>query len=266
MRVLTYNILGRHGDWPARRAVMRPALAACAPDLVVLQETVVVDGYDQVVDLFGGEYHVVHQIGRTDDGVGASIASRWPVRVVRQEFLHVTGRVDAGEPWIGSVALYRVDVPSTGEVLLVHFKPSWQFHLAHERELQAVAAAAMVEDEVAADPPDHVVVAGDFDSTPDSSVMRFWTGRQSLGGTSVVYRDAWESARGAAPGLTFVPENLLPAEEQIRHEIGRRIDYVLVRYDRWGPTLAVDSCDRFLDTAVDGVCASDHFGVTAELS
>ncbi len=266
MRVLTYNILGRLGDWPARRAVMRPGVRECAPDLAVLQETVVDDGYDQVVDLFGDDYHVVHQIGRTDDGVGASIASRWPVRVVRQELLHVTERVDADEPWIGSAALYRIDEPTCGDVLLVHFKPSWQFRLAHERELQAVAVATMVETEVAADPPDHVILAGDFDSTPDSSMMRFWTGRQSLGGTSVAYRDAWETARGAAQGHTFVPDNPLREDGQIRHEIGRRIDYILVRYDRWGPTLAVDSCDRFLDTPVDGVYASDHFGVTAELA
>ncbi|GAA0933339.1 hypothetical protein GCM10009557_95040 [Virgisporangium ochraceum] len=266
MRMLTYNVLGRLRDWPDRRDVMRPALRALAPDLAVLQETVVVDGYDQVVDLLGGEYHVVHQIGRTADGTGASVASRWPLRVVRQKTLHVTARVNADEPWIGSVALYRVDVPSCGEVLLAHLKPSWQFHLAHERELQAVEAATMIEDEVAADPPDHVVVAGDFDSTPDSSMVRFWTGRQSLGGTSVAYRDAWECVRGTAPGLTFTSDNPLHAGGPLRYELGRRIDYILVRYDRWGPTLSIDSCDRVLDTPVDGVWASDHFGVTAELT
>ena len=146
--MLTYNVLGRLGDWPTRRTVMRPALRELAPDLAVLQETVVCDGYDQVADLLGDGYHVEHQIGRTDDGVGASIASRWPMRVVRRELLHVTPRVDATQPWIGSVVLARVDAPE-GTVLLVHFKPSWQFHLAHERELQAVAAAGMIDDEVA---------------------------------------------------------------------------------------------------------------------
>ncbi|GIJ56321.1 endonuclease/exonuclease/phosphatase family protein [Virgisporangium aurantiacum] len=264
MRILTYNVFGRHGDWPARRAAMRPAVRELAPDLAVLQETVVDDGYDQVVDLLGDGFHVDHQIGRDSDGTGASIASRWPMRVVRRELLHVTPRVDATEPWIGSVVLARVEAPE-GVVLLAHFKPSWQFHLAHERELQAVAAARMIEDEVAADPPDHVILAGDFDSTPDSSMMRFWTGRQSLGDTSVVYRDSWECVRGTAAGLTFVPWNPLREREQIRHEIGRRIDYILVRYDRWGPTLAVHSCDRFLDDAVGEVWASDHFGVTADL-
>jgi endonuclease/exonuclease/phosphatase family metal-dependent hydrolase len=265
MRMLTYNVLGRIGDWPTRRTAMRPALRDLAPDLAVFQETVVEEGYDQVVDLLGDGYHVAHQIGRTADGVGASIASRWPIRVVRQELLHVTPRVNAEEPWIGSVVLARVAAP-VGDVLLAHFKPSWQFHLAHERELQAVAAARMVDDEVTADPPDHVILAGDFDSTPDSSMMRFWTGRQSLGDTSVVYRDAWADAHATEAGLTFVPENPLREHGSIRHALGRRIDYILVRYDRWGPTLAVDSCELVLDHAVDGVWASDHFGLVADLS
>jgi endonuclease/exonuclease/phosphatase family metal-dependent hydrolase len=265
MRMLTYNVLGRLGDWPTRREVMQPTLQKLAPDLAVLQEAVVADGYDQVLDLFGDDYNIVHQVGRTGNGVGASIASRWPVRVVWEELLPVTRRVDPAEPWIGSVVLARVDAPE-GDVLLVHFKPSWQFHLAHERELQAVATARMIEDEVEVDPPDHVILAGDFDSTPDSSVVRFWTGRQGLGGTSVAYRDVWEDAHGGADGYTFVPENPLRAAEQIRHAISRRIDYILVRYDRWGPTLAVDSCERVLDHEIDGVWASDHFGVTADLS
>jgi endonuclease/exonuclease/phosphatase family metal-dependent hydrolase len=264
MRMLTYNLFGRLGDWPARRSVMRPALRDLAPDLAVFQESVVDDGDDQVVDLLGDGYEVVHQIGRTDDGVGASLASRWPVRVVRQEFLHVTSRVNASEPWIGSVVLARVDAP-VGEVLLVHFKPSWQFHLAYERELQAVAAARMVEDEVAADPPAHVIVAGDFDSTPDSSMLRFWTGRQSIGGTSVAYRDAWADAHPTDPGFTFVPGNPLREHGEIRHAEPRRIDHILVRYDEWGPTLAVDSCERVLGEAVDGIWASDHVGMVADL-
>ncbi|AGZ41363.1 endonuclease/exonuclease/phosphatase family protein [Actinoplanes friuliensis] len=235
MRVLTYNLWGRRGDWPARRAVMAAELRRLQPDLAVLQETVVLDGYDQVVDLLGADYHVVHQQGRTADGTGASIASRWPVTDVRQHYLHVTSRVDTAEPWIGSVVLVDVEAPPPyGRILLTHFKPSWQFALAHERELQAVAPARLVEQAVAADAPDHVILAGDFDAAPESSMVRFWSGRQSLGETSVAYRDAWEDANGVEGGLTFVPENPLREQGDIRFEIGRRIDYVFVRADRWG--------------------------------
>jgi endonuclease/exonuclease/phosphatase family metal-dependent hydrolase len=267
MRMLTYNLWNRQGDYPARRDVLHAALRELRPDIAVLQETVLLDDYDQVADLLGDGYHVVHQQGRTPDGVGASIASRWPVSDVREEPLHVTPRVDPAEPWIGSVALAVITAPPPyGRLLLVHFKPSWQFDLAYERELQAVRTARLVEQAVAGDRPGHVLLAGDFDATPDSSMVRFWTGRQSLGELSVAYRDAWESVHGGNAGLTFSPENPLQATGELPLELGRRIDYILIRNDERGPTLAVTGCARFLDHPVRGVWASDHFGVTADLT
>lgn len=47
--------------------------------------------------------------------------------------------------------------------------------------------------------------------------------------------------------------------------VPRRIDHVLVRCVPHGPTLDVESCDLLLARAVDGVWASDHFGVVADL-
>ncbi|GAA1578297.1 hypothetical protein GCM10009789_34720 [Kribbella sancticallisti] len=44
----TLNIWCRHGDWPARREVLREGFRNLRPDLVALQETVVEDSYDQV--------------------------------------------------------------------------------------------------------------------------------------------------------------------------------------------------------------------------
>ncbi|MGI5149324.1 endonuclease/exonuclease/phosphatase family protein [Plantactinospora sp. CA-294935] len=263
---MTYNLWGMHGEWPARRTVLAAELRCLRPDIAVLQETVVRDAYDQVTDLLGEEYYVVHQRGRTGDGTGASIASRWPVTNVRQHFLHVTPRVNTAEPWIGSVALAEVQAPMPyGRILLVHFKPSWQFHLSYERELQAHSAARMVEQAVATDAPNHVILAGDFDAAPDSAMIRFWSGRQSLGELSVAYRDVWEDVHGTEGGHTFVPDNPLRVHGGIRFEIGRRIDYIFVRADQWGPTLAVAECSRILDRAIDGIWASDHFGVTARL-
>ena len=48
-------------------------------------------------------------------------------------------------------------------------------------------------------------------------------------------------------------------------EVGRRIDHVMVRCVERGPTLDVRACERIFDEAVDGVWASDHFGVVADL-
>ena len=49
-------------------------------------------------------------------------------------------------------------------------------------------------------------------------------------------------------------------------ELCRRIDYVFVRCGDHGPTLDVSACARIFDEPVDGVWASDHFGVVADLT
>jgi endonuclease/exonuclease/phosphatase family metal-dependent hydrolase len=53
---------------------------------------------------------------------------------------------------------------------------------------------------------------------------------------------------------------------EVATAVSRRIDYVLVRAGRHGPLLQVLHCDRFLDEPVEGVWASDHYGVIADLS
>ena len=40
----------------------------------------------------------------------------------------------------------------------------------------------------------------------------------------------------------------------------------MVRCVDHGPTLDVSSCERIFDKPVDGVWASDHFGVVADLA
>jgi endonuclease/exonuclease/phosphatase family metal-dependent hydrolase len=265
MRVVTMNIWARHGDWDARRQVLREALSELRPDLVALQETVVTDGYDQVVDVLDPDLHVAHQWRRESDGTGMSLASRWPfVEVVEQDFL-VTHRVDAGE-FPGSLLAARVEPPPPyGALWFASPKPSFRLGHERERELQAVGMATRLE-ELVRQRGGHVVLASDFDATPDSASMRFWAGLQSLEGTSVAYRDAWSTAHPGEPGHTFSAVNPLVTSGNWPLETGRRIDYVWVRCGPHGPSLRVDSCDLLLDAPRHGVWASDHVGVVADLS
>jgi endonuclease/exonuclease/phosphatase family metal-dependent hydrolase len=85
-------------------------------------------------------------------------------------------------------------------------------------------------------------------------------------GVSVGYQDAWETVRPVEPGFTFSADNPLVRAGEVATAVSRRIDYVLVRSGVHGPTLQVRSCDRILDRPVDGVWASDHFGVVADLA
>ncbi len=256
IRVLTLNIYSPgNPEWDRRLPVLRDGIRALRPDLVALQEVV------DPGELLEPGYHVAPHSGRSADGVGAVLASRWPIAAVHERDLHVTARTE-GFPWTAVVAA-EIEAPD-GRLLFVHHKPSYQRGWARERELQAVAAAAFVEE--LAPSAAHVVLAGDFDDTPESSSIRFWTGRQSLEGTSVRYEDTWEAVHGDAPGLTFDPRNPLVRTGSMPLDRGRRIDYVMVRSGTHGPTLDVVSCELALAEPVDGGYASDHFGVIAELA
>jgi endonuclease/exonuclease/phosphatase family metal-dependent hydrolase len=263
LRVATLNLWGLSGAWDDRRSVLIDGFRELRPDLVALQEPVKTEGYDQVVDLLGPGFNVAHHSAGPTDGEdhnGASIASRWPLGEVREVDLNVTPRT-AGFPCTTLIAEVLAPDP-IGPLLFVNHLPSYQLGFERERELQAVAAARFVE-ELVERRSTHVVLAGDLDADPESASVRFWCGRQSLDGMSVCYRDAWESAHPGDPGHTFTPRNPMVINPDWPF---RRIDYIFVRCAGYGPTLEISSCARIFDAPVDGVWASDHFGLVADLA
>jgi endonuclease/exonuclease/phosphatase family metal-dependent hydrolase len=266
LRVATLNLWGRQGAWDERRSVLVEGLRELGPDLVAFQEAIVGEGYDQVADLLDPSYHVAHQgVGLLGDGNhGASIASRWPLGEVREVDLHLTERT---KDYPCAVLAAEVLAPEPlGPLLFVSYGPSHQLSVELEREMQAVTTARFVEEHVGRRDR-HVVLAGDFNTDPESASVRFWCGRQSLRGTSVCYRDAWEEGHPDEPGHTFSPRNPLVRENKPALGRGRRIDYVFVRCSDalYGPTLDLSACELIFDKPVDGVWASDHFGVVADL-
>jgi len=252
LRVATLNLWGQRGDWAARRRVLAAGFARLNADLVAFQEAIVTNGTDQVREILGDDYHVVHQREREGDGQGVSIASRYPV--------HGRWEVDLA-------AVTPRAAKSAVTTLVTQVDAPWPFgpllFAERERELQAVAAARSLE-AASAGRQRHVIVVGDLDADPEAASIRFWTGRQSLDELSVCYRDAWASAHPGEPGGTYVSENPLLTDWDWPF---RRIDYILARCgEHGGPTLAVSSCERIFDRPADGVWASDHFGLTAELT
>jgi endonuclease/exonuclease/phosphatase family metal-dependent hydrolase len=260
VRVAIQNLWGIRGDWEARRAVLKAGFERLDPDLVAFVEAIKTDEYDQVADLLGPDYHVFHARERHGNGDGASLASRWPLGELHELDLHVTART-ADFACTTIVAEVLAPEPYTPLVFANHM-PSWQLQFEHERELQAVVAARFLE-ELAGGFDVHVVLAGDLTADPDAAGVRFLTGRQSLQGASVCYRDAWESAHPGEPGETYTSANaLLPDWDWP----SKRLDYIFVRCGlHGGPTLEIKACERIFDQPAGGVWASDHFGVTAEL-
>jgi endonuclease/exonuclease/phosphatase family metal-dependent hydrolase len=269
MRVVLQNLFGRRAGWQERRGVLVSGLRELRPDLVALPEAVVNDDYDQVPDVLGPDYHVAHQRERergdgsdVEPGQGHSLASRWPLGEVRELDLHLTPRTQGFA--CATLAAEVLAPEPFGTVVFSFHNPSWQLEFAHERELQAVAAARFLDQFAADRGAAHVVVAADLDADPAAASVRFWTGRQALDGTSVCYRDAWESKHPAERGDTFGdPGNPLGVDWDWPF---RRIDYILVRCgEHGGPTLEITACERIFDHPAGGIWASDHYGLCADL-
>ena len=258
LRVLTLNHYSRHADWPARREVLASGLRALNPDIIAFIETVVTENVDTVAEILGDGYHVAHQQDRAPDGTGISIASRWPLLDLREHDLHVTPR---SASLFCSLLTAEIETP-VGRLLFANHLPSYELDFELERELQTVSATRFIE-YVVGDREMHVILAGDLDATPDAASIRFLRGLQSLDGMSVAYRDAWERAHPGDPGYTFDSRNPLRTPEW---DIDRRIDYLFVRCTHEGPTLDVARCELAFAEPVDGVWASDHFGVVADFA
>lgn len=202
--------------------------------------------------------------------MGISIASRWPLGEVHELDLSVTPRC-AGFPAGTLVVEVRAPDP-VGTFLFVNHFPHWQLNFERERELQAVVAAGFVEEQIQ-HTSRQVILVGDFDADPESASIRFWSGRQSLRDFSVCYRDAWESTHPNEAGHTFTPLSPLVRDEVVKNMRPfrdwpfRRIDHVFLRFGaHGGQALDIADCARLFDQPVDGVWASDHFGLVADLA
>lgn len=270
LRVLTLNLWQRYGAWADRRSVLISGLRELQPDIAAFQESIKNEEYDQISDLLGSTFHIVHQENRDPQGMGVSIASRWPFGAVHELDLNVTARC-GGFPAGTLVAEVQAPDP-VGSILFVNHFPHWQLNFERERELQAVAAAQFVEEQVQRSSR-QVVLVGDFDADPEASSIRFWSGRQSLGDISVCYRDAWGSTHPDDPGHTFTPASSVVKEEVVKNMRPfrdwpfRRIDYIFVRFGaHGGQAMDIVACARIFDKPVDGVWASDHFGLITDLA
>jgi endonuclease/exonuclease/phosphatase family metal-dependent hydrolase len=270
MRVATINLWQRYGDWLARRELLADTFRTIKPDVVGFAESISTDDYDQVADVLGTDFSVLHSKKRTPEGMGISIASRWPLHLVQEVDLNVSPRT-AGFPCATLIAKVVAPQP-VGPLLFVNHFPNWQLDLEYERELQSVAAARSIE-ERATEANRQVVMVGDLDADPCAASIRFWCGRQSLGNMSVCFRDAWESTHDRDPGPTFSPANPLVRDQVVkgtkpfRDWPFRRIDYVFVRLGAHGGSAwDIVNCERFLWESRNGAWASDHFGLVADLA
>ncbi|WP_203137167.1 endonuclease/exonuclease/phosphatase family protein [Microbacterium sp. JZ31] len=262
IRIYTHNIYARRADWARRRMLLVEGIAQLRPDVVLFQEEVLTADVDQTADILGPAWHIVHSRRRSEqERSGISIASRWPVRDVEEIDLTAGGPPIDEFAW--AALLVTLDSPF-GPVRVVNHFPDAAADREAERERQAVIVERRLRQlEAEAEMP--TVLGGDLDAEPDAASLRFLLGRQSLQGESAAYLRAWDAVHPGEPCWTLDPANGLVAATMPGWPY-RQLDHLLVRCRRDGlASLLVASCERVHVRPRDGVWASDHYGLVADL-
>ncbi len=258
LRVATLNIWNRLGPWEERLAAIRAEVERLQPDILGLQEVLVLPEHDfdqaaLVAEGFG--YHVAW--GRAPDAttytLGNAVLSRWPI--ARTSVFGLPGTDEKR-----CAVLAQIDAPS-GTVPFVSTHLNWRLDEGHVRQQQVRALTSYVAANTAADgyPP---IVVGDFNAEPDSDEIRFMRGLTGLGGPCVYYADAFALAGDGSAGHTFARTNPYAA---LLREPDRRIDYVWVRGGDERFRGEVLEARVAFDSPLGEAYPSDHFGLVAVL-
>jgi endonuclease/exonuclease/phosphatase family metal-dependent hydrolase len=270
LRILTLNVENLEGD-DRRTKAINQELRQIAPDLVSFQEVISRSDRNQLDELLAGtELHGTHQADAmsyappyADRYGGTAVATRWPHTMLEVVDMRVAGAADV--PWC-TIAV-TVPVPGEGDVLFIGTTAAWRLDAETVREQQAIALTDL-DARHRRDLP--TIVAGDFNATPEAASIRYLRGLQSLHGRSVHYHDAWDIA-GDGPGFTWTTEN--PNTQEVVDAVVRqphrhqRIDYVFIGSWHEHPKAycQVRSAAVAFDRPIDGVWASDHYGVLADV-
>jgi endonuclease/exonuclease/phosphatase family metal-dependent hydrolase len=262
MRVLTWNVWGRHGDWEAREPAIVAVLHAEAPDIVCLQESWADRGgecqAERIAARLGGFQSVVAD-GPWFNGrwLGNALLSRWPVE--RHE-VRPLPRLDGGPPYRQVVIGYVATPFGEWPVASTHFEH--RFDGSAARRLHA-EHLLRIGHEIRGDPESSLplIVGADINAVPDSDEARMLTGR-APGPGGIVFSDVWEQC-GGADGATWRADNPYTTDSAWPN---RRLDYVLVSWPRPRPVGNPTGAWLAGLDPVDGVHPSDHAAVVAEIT
>ena len=260
LRCLTLNLWGAEGALDRRMAVVAGGLTALAPDVVGLQEVREIPGQleNQATTLAraAGLHHVFAPAVAFGGGhEGLAILSRAPIAE------HAVLELPHAQPQERRVLLSARLETAAGSVWVhtTHLNYRLQHGLQRQDQVVAIDGAVAAR---AGDLPQ--ILMGDFNARPESDEIRWLRGLTTLAGRRVHYQDAWQRLHPLEPGWTWVAAN--PYTEVLHFlEPDRRIDYVFVTTERKDGRGRIHECRVVFDRPEDGVFASDHFGVFAEV-
>ena len=275
MRIMTWNVQGRHGEWADRHAALRSWIERTTPDVLTLQESwVEPDGTTQAARL--AEELGLHTVTAADLAgfdrypqatywVVNAVLSRWPLTIERLCPLPD----EHGEPTWRHVVVTRVHRPAEdgGPFIAAGTHIEHGLEQSARRSTQLTALVNHLA-EVLGDEPQRreslpAILAGDLNCVPESDEYRRATGLSAGAIPGFTLVDAWTAAGNTDPGHTWSARN--PLVPRLAIHPHRRLDYVMVSTPRRAGTGHVHTCSLAGTEAVDGVWASDHFAVVADV-
>jgi endonuclease/exonuclease/phosphatase family metal-dependent hydrolase len=269
IRVMTWNLWWRFGDWERRERAIVDTIREVDPDILCLQETWASRTARGEVELqahrlaaqLDMEAVVNDPVWFEDQSFCNAVLSRWPLQ----------RRVDAALPRADGQLGYRRVVGAVARTPWGAW-PVLSTHLDHRFDGSATRTLQMFEvlahmSELRGDPTSDLpaILGADLNAVPDSDEIRTATGRRAGGPEGIVVSDAWDQV-GQGPGVTWSRGNPDIADSAWPD---RRIDYVMVSWPRPKPVgnpvraWVVGDCPVPVDDEL--VWPSDHAAVVAEL-
>lgn len=294
LTVTTFNVLHAAEDRTGRALTAAAGLNASAPDLVLLQELPFEHGRSSAyLDTLRAATGLTvahaapltapkpHSTDRSGLGIlhGAALvleeAGTLPPVPGLEDYLPVPQGNWAVFAEAGAGPSDEVRPPPGRAVGVVNVHGVWGGDRAYEREQQMLHAVRWAESlrQRLADREPLMVLGGDLNTVPESSVIRYLTGLQPLGTEGTYWVDAWGHAGDGTAGHTTTADSEWFLEtargvgiQRPESVPPRRIDYLFVRdwvYGRRGHPLRtwVD----LTGMGHTGRHASDHFAVTTAL-
>ena len=240
LRIATLNILGTADRWSERRPLVHAAIGKERPDILALQEVDFAAG--QAEELLEGWR--VFRGDEAEPGFGNALV----VRDLQPDGADPSWeRVELGEGRCLVTALLAMPGGGTLRAGSVHLH--WQ---PDEPQVRARQVARMLDWIVRAAPADRVVIAGDFNATPDEPAVA------AMGGAG--FLSAYAAVHGREPAWTY-PSPVTPDDVAIRPP--SCLDYLWVG----GSARVADAWTAFDEpSAANGqLYPSDHRGLVAEL-
>lgn len=266
LRVATWNIWGRFGDFRGRQSAIASTLQSLSPDLVGLVEIWWDESESQLEQLgerLGYQHRAQAEIGLVE-GVpwGVGVLSRLPIATT--ERIEFANPLSGQPPGVALVAKVEAEPGAFDFVCMCEWGLTWSPLGAGANSDRLPSFQALSGALAGRRRPVAPILVGDLNAPPEARDIRALTGKEPQLEMAMTFVDSWEFVHGIQGGFTadaFANPHLHGTP------FGRhRVDYVMtgagVEFERlW----RVNDASVFGQSGDAGAPPSDHYGVLAEL-